>query len=138
MHFRQEKIIGKTLVEAAYLRNISGEVDYNFEYLNEILKDTKATILWAKDGIDVLNLFDKIKVDLILMDIQLPEIDGFQATRTIRKSDKNVPIIAQTAYATNEDHQKCLAAGCNDILIKPIKMKEILDTLSRYLKPDRK
>jgi CheY-like chemotaxis protein len=98
------------------------------------LRDTKATVLWAKDGIDALNLYSKNKVDLILMDIQMPEIDGYQATRTIRQSDAEIPIIAQTAYAMSDEHQKCLDAGCNEVLSKPIKMKELLDTLANYLK----
>jgi len=113
---------------------IAEDVDYNYEYLFEILRETKASVLWAKDGIDALNLFSKNKVDLILMDIQMPEIDGYQATRTIRQSNTEVPIIAQTAYAMSDEHQKCLDAGCNEVLSKPIKMKELLDTLSNYLK----
>lgn len=113
---------------------IAEDVDYNYQYLFEILRDTKATVLWAKDGIDALNLYSKNKVDLILMDIQMPEIDGYQATRTIRQSDADIPIIAQTAYAMSDEHQKCLDAGCNEVLSKPIKMKELLDTLSNYLK----
>ena len=113
---------------------IAEDVDYNYEYLFEILRDTKANVLWAKDGIDALNLYSKNKVDLILMDIQMPEIDGYQATRTIRQSDSGIPIIAQTAYAMSDEHQKCLDAGCNEVLCKPIKMKELLDTLANYLK----
>lgn len=113
---------------------IAEDVDYNFEYLKEILRDTHAKILWAKDGIDALNLFSKNKVNAILMDIQLPEIDGYEVTRTIRKTHPDVPIIAQTAYAMADEHQQCLAAGCNEVLTKPIKMKEMLDTLSKYLR----
>ncbi|WP_299581251.1 PAS domain S-box protein [uncultured Sunxiuqinia sp.] len=113
---------------------IAEDVDYNYEYLYEILRETKATVLWAKDGIDALNLFSKNKIDLILMDIQMPEIDGYEATRTIRQSDTEIPIIAQTAYAMSDEQQKCLDAGCNEVLSKPIKMKELLDTLASYLK----
>ncbi len=113
---------------------IAEDVDYNYEYLAEILRDTNAKVLWAKDGIDALNLYGKNTVDLILMDIQMPEIDGYQATQTIRETDKEIPIIAQTAYAMAEEKQKCLDSGCNDVLSKPIKMKELLDTLASYLK----
>ncbi|HKJ40963.1 MAG TPA: response regulator, partial [Sunxiuqinia sp.] len=113
---------------------IAEDVDYNFEFLKEILRDTKAKILWAKDGIDALNLYEKNQVDLILMDIQMPEIDGYEATRTIRKNNTEIPIIAQTAYAMNDEHQLCLEAGCNEVLTKPIKMKDLLDAISRNLK----
>ncbi len=113
---------------------IAEDVDYNYEYLFEILKETKATVLWAKDGIDALNLYGKNEIDLVLMDIQMPEIDGYEATRTIRQSNEKIPIIAQTAYAMSDEHQKCLDAGCNEVLSKPIKMKALLDTLAKYLK----
>lgn len=112
---------------------IAEDVDYNFEYLKEILRDTHAEILWAKDGIDVLNLYEKNKVDIILMDIQMPEIDGYEATRTIRKTNPDIPIIAQTAYAMNDEHQQCLDAGCNEVLTKPLKMREMLEAISRYI-----
>ncbi|MGQ8335859.1 PAS domain S-box protein [Sunxiuqinia sp. A32] len=113
---------------------VAEDIDYNFEYLNEILKKTQANVLWAKDGIDTINMFNNNQVDLILMDIQLPEINGYEATKTIRKSNTTIPIIAQTAYAMSEEKRKCLDSGCDDVLIKPLKIEEVLKTLSRYLK----
>ncbi len=113
---------------------IAEDIDYNYEYLKEILTRTNAEILWAKDGIDTINIFNNSKIDLILMDIQLPEINGYDATKTIRKTNKEVPIIAQTAYAMSEERKKCLQAGCNDVLIKPLKIEEVLNTLALYLK----
>jgi len=112
---------------------IAEDVPYNYEYLNSILQRTGANILWAKDGIDVLKLYNSSKVDLILMDIQLPEISGYEATAQIRQSNKELPIIAQTAYAMAEDKQKCIESGCNDVLVKPIRMDEVLNTVARYL-----
>lgn len=116
-----------------YTIMIAEDTPYNYEYLYSILQKTGATILWAKDGIDVLKLYNKSKIDLILMDIQLPEINGFEATIQIRKTDKTIPIIAQTAYAMAEDRQKCLDSGCNDVLVKPIRMDEVLITIARHL-----
>jgi two-component system sensor histidine kinase/response regulator len=112
---------------------IAEDVPYNYEYLNSILQRTGANILWAKDGIDVLKLYNSSKIDLILMDIQLPEISGYEATAQIRQSNKELPIIAQTAYAMAEDKQKCIESGCNDVLVKPIRMDEVLNTVARYL-----
>jgi len=112
---------------------IAEDTPYNYEYLYSILQKTGAKVIWAKDGIDVLKLYNNSKVDLILMDIQLPEISGYEATAQIRLKDKLIPIIAQTAYAMAEDKQKCLEAGCNDVLVKPIRMDEVLTTVAKYL-----
>lgn len=118
---------------SSYTIMIAEDVPYNFEYLNSILQRTGANILWAKDGIDVLKMYNSSKIDLILMDIQLPEISGYEATVQIRQNNKELPIIAQTAYAMAEDRQKCIESGCNDVLVKPIRMDEVLNTVARYL-----
>jgi PAS domain S-box-containing protein len=112
---------------------IAEDTPYNYEYLYSILEKTGATILWAKDGIDVLKIYNNTKVDLILMDIQLPEISGYEATAQIRTTDKSIPIVAQTAYAMAEDRQKCLDAGCDEVLVKPMRMDEVLITVARFL-----
>lgn len=112
---------------------IAEDTPYNYEYLYSILQKTGASIIWAKDGIDVLKHFKSSKVDIILMDIQLPEINGYEATAQIRKSHPDLPIIAQTAYAMAEDKQKCLEAGCNEVLVKPIRMDDVLATVAKYL-----
>jgi len=112
---------------------VAEDTPYNYEYLNSILQKTGANIVWAKDGIDVLTIFNTTKIDLILMDIQLPEISGYEATSQIRLKDLNIPIIAQTAYAMAEDKQKCYDSGCNEVLIKPIRMDDVLTTVAKYL-----
>jgi PAS domain S-box-containing protein len=112
---------------------IAEDDPYNYEYLYSILQKTGANIIWAKDGIDVLKLYNSSKVDLILMDIQLPEINGYEATAQIRLSNRGLPIIAQTAYAMTEDRQKCLDSGCNEVLVKPIRIDDILTTAAKYL-----
>ena len=112
---------------------VAEDTPYNYEYLNSILQKTGANIIWAKDGIDVLTIFNTTKIDLILMDIQLPEISGYEATSQIRLKDLNIPIIAQTAYAMAEDKQKCFDSGCNEVLIKPIRMDDVLTTVAKYL-----
>jgi CheY-like chemotaxis protein len=70
----------------------------NFRYLQEIIKKTQAQILRAENGFDAVDVARNNKLDLILMDIKLPVMDGYEATRQIREFNKNVPIIAQTAY----------------------------------------
>lgn len=116
-----------------YTIMIAEDTPYNYEYLYSILQKTGANVVWAKDGIDVLKMYTSSKIDLILMDIQLPEINGYEATAQIRLSNQTIPIIAQTAYAMAEDKQKCLESGCNEVLVKPIRMDDVLATVAKYL-----
>lgn len=71
-------------------------------------------------------------VDLILMDIQLPELDGYNATRQIREFNSTVIIIAQTAYALAGDREKSIEAGCNDYIAKPIRKDNLMAVLNKY------
>ena len=97
------------------------------------MRRTNAHILWAKDGKEAIDIFKENEVDLILMDLQLPIMDGYTATREIKKIDSEVPIIAQTAHVMSGEREKCLEAGCDDYLAKPIRLQVLIDTLSKYL-----
>jgi CheY-like chemotaxis protein len=113
---------------------IAEDEETNYLFIEAILEDTKAKIFWAKNGSDAVQIFTQQKdIDLILMDIKMPEMDGLTATRHIREKDTAVPIIAQTAYAMSEDKAKCLNAGCDDYLTKPINHKVLLSTIEKYL-----
>ncbi len=93
----------------------------NYNYLEEILSFTKVQCIYARNGLDAIQICkSNIKIDLILMDIQLPDLDGYETTRRIKEMNSQIPIIAQTAYATNEDRQKSFEAGCDDYISKPI------------------
>lgn len=105
----------------------------NFRYLQEILKKTHATIIRAENGFEAVECAKKNKIDIILMDIKLPIMDGYEATRQIRIFNKEVPIIAQTAYVMLGEEEKTKTAGCNDYLTKPLRIKTVLDALSKYL-----
>lgn len=72
-------------------------------------------------------------IDLILMDIQMPEMDGYEATRQIRQFDKDVIIIAQTAYVLTENREKAIEAGCNDYIAKPINKDLLIALIKKYL-----
>ena len=71
--------------------------------------------------------------DLILMDIQMPKMNGYQAVEWLRQHGWRGPIVALTAHAMQNDREKCLAAGCDDYLVKPVIMTELQDVLVRYL-----
>ncbi|MFP4471400.1 MAG: response regulator [Bacteroidales bacterium] len=108
--------------------------DNNFDLLKTFLKSTGAEVLWAQDGDESVELCRQNEsINLVLMDIQLPTVSGFDATQKIREIRGNLPIVAQTAFAMVGDREKSLAAGCDDYISKPIRRKAFLDKLAKYL-----
>jgi CheY-like chemotaxis protein len=111
----------------------------NFRLLQLILAKTNATLLHAKDGLKTLELFKaNPQIDLILMDIKMPGMDGYEATREIRKLQPKIPIIAQTAYALEEEKQKTIEAGCNAYITKPIAKLNLLNLIDSLFKSQTK
>ncbi len=111
--------------------------DSNYFLLERILKRTNANIIWARNGIDAINMAGKGNIDLILMDIRMPVMDGYEATEEIRKFNKHVPIIAQTAYALKGEKERSITSGCDGYISKPIDPKEFLETIVRFINPER-
>lgn len=108
--------------------------DLSFLYLNHILLLTKGTFIREKKGIDAIERFrNDAAFDLILMDIQLPDMDGKQVTREIRKMNSHIPIIAQTASRSTLEREDMLEAGCTDVLTKPFSMDELFAMIGRYV-----
>ncbi len=95
----------------------------------------------AGNGLEVLQMLEKGDFDLILMDVEMPEMDGLEATRAIREreaeSDQHVPILAITAYAMKEDRERCLEAGMDGYLSKPVGPEELYGAIERFLSPAR-
>jgi signal transduction histidine kinase len=107
--------------------------EVNGLFLEAIFQETGAQTLYAKNGVQAIELCKSInKIDLILMDIRMPVMNGIKATQEIRKINRKIPIIAQTALALEEDRQNCLLAGCNDTIIKPIEVEELLRIVNKY------
>jgi CheY-like chemotaxis protein len=88
------------------------------------------------DGHEAIKALETFPYDLVLMDCQMPEMDGFEATRAIRNMKIDIPIIAMTANAMKGDRELCLAAGMNDYLSKPVKSADMAAILDRWLKRD--
>ena len=110
------------------------DVESNYLYLNAVLTKLDAQIDWVKNGLEAVNYAkENPDVDLILMDLQMPEMNGYDATREIKKIHPEIIIIAQTAFAMSDDRTKALEAGCDDYLAKPIRSKDLLDTVNKYL-----
>ena len=80
-----------------------------------------------------VEIYEQFQPDLILMDIKMPEMDGLEATRIIRKVSQEIPIIALTAFAFDDDRVKALEAGCNDYLTKPLSAPLLKETIAKYL-----
>lgn len=113
---------------------IAEDVESNFLYLKAVLSKLNATILWAKNGIEAVEMCDQDQtIDLILMDLQMPEMNGYEATLVLKKKYPHLPIIAQTAFAMSDDREKALDAGCDDYLAKPIKSKDLLGVVGKYI-----
>ncbi len=106
--------------------------DSNSALLEEILAD-RFEIVRAFDGAEAVTLYAKETPDLVLMDLNLPVKDGYQATSEIRMLSKTVPIIAVTAYAQRSDRQKVLASGFDDYLSKPVDEDNLIATIRKYL-----
>jgi CheY-like chemotaxis protein len=104
----------------------------NYMLLKEYLEPSGANVIWAETGKDGLSLFDQEKPDIILLDMRLPDISGNEITRIIRSKNDKIPIIAQTAFAMQDDRKRFLESGCSDYLSKPIAEDVFLNTISKY------
>jgi CheY-like chemotaxis protein len=108
--------------------------EVNYKFLEALLHNTDARIIHADNGYQAIDLCKSInKIDLILMDLKLPDISGFEATVRIRKLNKDIPVIAQTALVLKDEKEKCLKAGCNDVITKPIEIEKLLSLINKYL-----
>lgn len=113
---------------------IAEDEEFNFIFMEEILSDTKATIIRAHNGQEAVDIFKtNTDIDLILMDMQMPIMDGYDATRSIKKIKNEVPIIAQTAYHYGEAYEEIMDAGCDDFVSKPINIDGLKDLIERFL-----
>jgi len=110
------------------------DVENNFELIEAILKKTNVKIIWAQNGKEALRLFDAHdNIDVVLMDIKLPDQDGLELTRIMKEKKTHIPIIAQTAYALTGDREKALSSGCDEYIPKPLQKNRLLNTLNEYL-----
>jgi len=108
----------------------------NYLYLEEALRETQAKVIWSKNGQEAVEkvVAEKIPFDVILMDVKMPIMNGYEATKIIKKYKPEIPIIIQTAYAMQNEKQKGYDAGCDEYLEKPIKQERLLLTVNKFLK----
>lgn len=115
---------------------VAEDDDSNFKLIKAII-GKKCDIEWAKNGEEMVQLFRQHheKTKAMLMDIKMPIMSGLEATKIIRESNTEIPIIMQTAYAFSSDKENAMKAGATEVLVKPITLSVLRATLSKYL-PD--
>ena len=110
------------------------DIEESIMLLNEILEPTKVSVVVSKNAEDAISICQNDRtIDLVLMDIQLPKMDGYTAVREIKKFQPLLPIIAQTANAMNEERIKALEIGCDDYITKPINIDSFFFTVGKFL-----
>jgi CheY-like chemotaxis protein len=118
---------------------LAEDIEINREIVLALLEPTELAIDCAENGAEAFRLFSDApdRYDMIFMDIQMPEMDGYEATRRIRAlgtpKAREIPIVAMTANVFREDVEKCMAAGMNDHVGKPLDLDEVLGKLRAYL-----
>ncbi len=118
---------GKTIM-------IVEDVDFNFILIKKQLKKTKAKIAWLKNGKESIDYVKENKpVDIILMDVRMPIMDGIEATKVIKILRPEIPVIMQTACVIGSDYEDVKESGCEDYIFKPIVAEELLEKISKYI-----
>ena len=133
---KEENGVIDNVLQNQKLKILIAEDDEVSESLLSItLKSLSSEIIYAKTGVEAFEKFkNNMDVDLILMDIQMPEMNGYNATKIIRELNKDVIIIAQTAFGLYGDEEKALEVGCNDYIAKPINKNKLLDIIQKHFK----
>ncbi|MCD4694689.1 MAG: response regulator, partial [Bacteroidales bacterium] len=113
---------------------IAEDEDYSYSLLEILLKGSKAKILRAINGFEAIRIFkSNPDINLVIMDIRMPVMDGLDATKKIKIINPKIPVIAQTAFAMSEDKDKIFKSGCNDYIAKPLNCEHLFNKLNKYL-----
>lgn len=132
---KESKVVskGNTVNRVQQIKKIlvAEDVESNFILLKNLI-GREYTLLWAKDGVEAIEMYKQYQPDLILMDVKMPRMDGLEATHIIRSYSKEIPIIALTAYAFEADKELALEMGCNDFVTKPISERTLRKALDKY------
>jgi CheY-like chemotaxis protein len=119
--------IGKTIL-------IVEDEAINQFFFEKALKKTRANLFFVKDGMEAIEMIkDNSEIDVVLMDIRLPRMDGIEATTQIKKINSEMPVIIQTAYSVSSVYESALNSGCDDFITKPIRIETLLKILKKNL-----
>jgi signal transduction histidine kinase len=112
---------------------VAEDEDLNYKVLSTCLTRTKAHIIRARDGESAVEICKNQKVDIVLMDIQMPGMNGYEATQEIKRLNNRTPVIAQTSFAMTGEKERCLQAGCDDFITKPLNIDELLEKIKNHV-----
>lgn len=112
---------------------VAEDEDLNFMMVREMLKRLKVKVLRASNGQEAVDSAKENQVDLVLMDLKMPVMDGYEATRLIKEFKPTLTIIALTAYSLESDKEKALNSGCSDVIVKPINRENLYRRLEEYM-----
>jgi two-component system cell cycle response regulator DivK len=131
----QLKIVEEDLSADAKTILIVEDNELNMKLFNDLLEAHDYNILQTRDGMEALKIAREHKPDLILMDIQLPEVSGLEVTKWIKEDEnlKSIPVIAVTAFAMKGDEEKIREGGCEAYIAKPISVGHFLETVQKFL-----
>lgn len=129
---RTIRVSTKTNVQNAPLVLVAEDEDSNYELVRIVLSK-RYRLLRAHNGIEAVTLCEDEHPDLILMDIRMPDMNGLDATRIIKEVNHDIPVIALSAYAFDENIREAKAAGCDEFLAKPFRVEDLLDTVGKYI-----
>ncbi len=109
--------------------------ELNMKLFNDLLEASGYSTLQTRSGLEAIEIAREHKPDLILMDIQLPEVSGLEVTKWIKEDDdlKTIPVIAVTAFAMKGDEERIRQGGCEDYLSKPISVTQFIETIRHYI-----
>ena len=123
----------KTDLSNAPLILVAEDEDSNYE-LVKIVLSKRYRLLRAHNGIEAVTYCEDEHPDMILMDIRMPDMNGLDATRIIKEVNHNVPVVALSAYAFDENIREAKAAGCDEFMAKPFRVEDLIDMVEKYIK----
>ena len=110
------------------------DVETNLLFIQAAISKTGINIIWAKDGMEAIEKVQtEPSINIVLMDLRMPKLDGFKATEVIKNIRNELPVIAQTTYTEASDKDRVFDAGCDAYLAKPIRLDALLETLQKFI-----
>lgn len=135
-NIQDDQRAGKSIVFKPAKILLVDDGDSNREFLSVVLKRSGLQIVEAENGQVAVDTAAQQPFDLILMDMQMPVMDGYTATKILRERGLEIPIVALTANAMAEDQRNCIAAGCSEFVAKPINLDQLMEIFSKYFEED--
>jgi len=115
-----------------YILLVIEDDEASYKLIEAALRNIDLKILHAPNGLEGIDIFTKNNVDLVLLDIQLPGMDGYEVLNHLKKINPDVKVIAQTAYSMSDDKEKCIELGCSDFLSKPLNIVQLRELIMKY------